>query len=571
MTIKGQGRVVLYARVSTEEQAKSGYSLAQQMEALRDYAARESYEVLKEITDPGQSGASLERPGMDRVRDLVAEGGVSVVLAQDRDRFAREPAFHYLLRREFEERGCLLRALNDRGDGSPEGELTDGILDQLAKFERAKIAERSRRGKLRKAQEGKIVAGHTPNFGFRYNASRDGYEVDEEKMARVRRVFRMVGVEGLPLYAVKRTFEHEGIPTPPTPKNPNGGQHWSKKTIRDMILNDVYRPHAFAEIEALLSGEVAARLDPEKSYGIWWFNRRRTTSKTVAESGLAGREYRKRQKTVEKPREEWIAVPVPDSGVPRAWVNTARAAIKDNRPTSSAGDRCWELSGGVIYCGGCGRRMAANRVLQPRTKKPAHYYRCPTRQQYGRGACLQSTHYRADKVEPEVWGLVTTLLAEPDRLRAGLEAMVAREREEVRGDPNREANGWLRKIAEADGKRARYQEMAVEDLITFGELRERLATLEDVRNLANRELEALRSRREKVAKLERDRDALLESYAGMASEALDKLTPEEHQRVYKMLKLRVVANLDGGIEVNGTLGAKPENDPPVCSLKTSSR
>jgi DNA invertase Pin-like site-specific DNA recombinase len=77
---------------------------------------------------------------MDRVRDLVVEGGVSVVLAQDRDRFSREPAYHYLLRQEFEENGCMVKALNDRGDGSPEGELTDGLLDQIARYERAKVA-----------------------------------------------------------------------------------------------------------------------------------------------------------------------------------------------------------------------------------------------------------------------------------------------------------------------------------------------------------------------------------------------------------------------------------------------
>src|SRR3954464_11748039 len=144
----GPKRAILYARVSTDEQARSGYSLAQQIEALREYAAREGYEVVKEIQDAGQSGATLERPGIDRVRDLVAAGGVSVILAQDRDRFAREPADYYLLRSEFEEHGTKLRALNDRGDGSPEGELTDGILDQLAKFERAKTAERTRRGRL---------------------------------------------------------------------------------------------------------------------------------------------------------------------------------------------------------------------------------------------------------------------------------------------------------------------------------------------------------------------------------------------------------------------------------------
>ena len=85
-------KAILYARVSTEEQAKNSYSLAQQLDALRGYAAHEGYEVLEGVEDPGQSGASLERPGMDRVRDLVAAGGISVVLAQDRDRFAREPA-----------------------------------------------------------------------------------------------------------------------------------------------------------------------------------------------------------------------------------------------------------------------------------------------------------------------------------------------------------------------------------------------------------------------------------------------------------------------------------------------
>src|ERR687895_2501670 len=192
----GPKRAILYARVSTDEQARSGCSLAQQIEALREYSAREGYEVLEEVQDPGQGGASLERPGMDRVRDLVAGGGVYVVLAQDRDRFAREPAYHYLLRREFEEHGTKIRALNDRGDESPEGELTDGILDQLAKYERAKIAERSRRGKLRRAREGKVVATHTPDYGFEYNEARDNYAVNEAQMRVVRRIFRMVGVEG---------------------------------------------------------------------------------------------------------------------------------------------------------------------------------------------------------------------------------------------------------------------------------------------------------------------------------------------------------------------------------------
>ena len=70
----GPKRAILYARVSTDEQARSGYSLAQQLEALRAYCEREGYKVLEEVQDPGQSGASLERPGMDRIRDGPYKG-----------------------------------------------------------------------------------------------------------------------------------------------------------------------------------------------------------------------------------------------------------------------------------------------------------------------------------------------------------------------------------------------------------------------------------------------------------------------------------------------------------------
>ena len=88
---------------------------------------------------------------MDRVRDLVAAGVITFVLAQDRDRLARKPAYHYLLHREFEEYSCKMRSLKDRGDDSSEWELTDGILDHLAIFERAKTAESTCRSKLQKA------------------------------------------------------------------------------------------------------------------------------------------------------------------------------------------------------------------------------------------------------------------------------------------------------------------------------------------------------------------------------------------------------------------------------------
>ena len=542
----GPKRAILYARVSTDEQARSGYSLAQQLEALRAYAAREGYEVLEEVQDPGQSGASLERPGMDRVRDLVAGGGVYVVLAQDRDRFAREPAYHYLLRREFEEHGTKIRALNDRGDESPEGELTDGILDQLAKYEHAKIAERTRRGKLRKAREGKVIPTHTADYGFKFNEARNGYETDEDTMPIVRRIFRLVGVEGKRMHHVKKLFDCEGI------RPPKGGQYWSKPFIRSCILDDVYKPHTYYEVKQLVSPEVATRLDQDKCYGIWWFNVRRITTRQVAEAGSDKRRYRKRTTTVIRPKEEWVAVPVPDAGIPREWVDAARAAIAQNCVPSFAGHRFWELSSGIFHCGECGRRMSAMTVNVTRGH---HYYRCPTRQHDGKDACPLSKNFRADEVEPLVWGFVSDLLSSPERLQKGLETMLEHERNGFHGDPEREAKVWLEQLADAERKRSSFQDMAAEGLITFDELRTKLATLQETCETARRELATLEDRCNRLKDLEHDAATLLESYAGTVPEELGILDAEERNHVYKLLRLKVLAHHDGTLEVNGILGS----------------
>ena len=115
----------------------------------------------------GGAAGSLKRSGMDPMRDLVVAGGGSAVLAQDRDRFAREPAYLSYLREAFGQHGCKLRSPNDRGDDSPEGQLTDGILDQIARFERLKIAEGSRRIKLRKAR------GKAPVWDLNFSLLKD--------------------------------------------------------------------------------------------------------------------------------------------------------------------------------------------------------------------------------------------------------------------------------------------------------------------------------------------------------------------------------------------------------------
>jgi hypothetical protein len=114
-------------------------------------------------------------------------------------------------------------------------------------------------------------------------------------MAVVKRIFRLVGTEGVAIRGVKRIFEREGLPTP------EGKKIWGQFFIREVIKDDAYRPHSWNEIERLvardqMAAEVAFRLDPQKPYGIWWFNRRRTKTYQEAVSVPEGKRYKRRVK-----------------------------------------------------------------------------------------------------------------------------------------------------------------------------------------------------------------------------------------------------------------------------------
>jgi len=153
--------------------------------------------------------------------------------------------------------------------------------------------------------------------------------------------------------------------------------------------------------------------------------------------------------------------------------------------------------------------------------------------------------------------------------------MIEQEREGLYGDPEQEAKVWMEKLAEVDRMRSSYQDLAAKGLMTFEELGEKLQDLEETRRTAERELEVLRSRRERLEELERDKEVLLESYAGMALEALNSLLPEERHQVYKILRLKVVANVDSTLELSGVFTgddlSKVERGHPSPSRRAPGR
>jgi DNA repair exonuclease SbcCD ATPase subunit len=201
------------------------------------------------------------------------------------------------------------------------------------------------------------------------------------------------------------------------------------------------------------------------------------------------------------------------------------------------------------------------------TTKNLHYYCCPTRRDNGKGAC-DVTNRRADRLEAEVWESVRAILSDPERLRADLDAMIEMKRSAERGGPRREMDAWLERLAEAERKRTKFQHAYAEDAISLEDLKARLAELDQVRELAQTELERLRQHEEGLAQLERDRDAVLESYAGASDDALDSLTPEQRHNLYRSLRIEVRAHADGGTEI--VLGDLLSYDE-VCTEESLSR
>ena len=187
-------------------------------------------------------------------------------------------------------------------------------------------------------------------------------------------------------------------------------------------------------------------------------------------------------------------------------------------------------------------------------------YRCSHNHIHGKNACSNSKNFRAEELEQRIWEFARGLLLQPERLRAGLKKCVEREREQVlRGDPEQEARSWLEKIAAVDRQRAKYQEMAAEELITFEELRERLAGLEETKKTAQGELESISLRRQRLEELERSADDLVHQYAAIMPEALDTISPEERHQIYKTLRMKVLVSTEGTVTVELVCGHAPDS------------
>src|SRR6266545_7387766 len=168
-----EGRLVtsaaIYARVSSARQKKDE-TIGSQTAALREHAAQARLDVPEEwvFEDEGHSGATLVRPALEALRDLVAQGCVDVVLVYSPDRLARKFAYQALLLEEFARAGVRAEFVRGPRGDTPEDQLLVQFQGMFAEYEKAQLAERYRRGKAHRARTGSVNVLSGAPFGYRY-------------------------------------------------------------------------------------------------------------------------------------------------------------------------------------------------------------------------------------------------------------------------------------------------------------------------------------------------------------------------------------------------------------------
>jgi site-specific DNA recombinase len=454
----------IYARVSSDRQ-KENHTIASQTAALIEYAQTHEYSVPSEwiFQDEGYSGAVLVRPGLEALRDLAAEGQIAAALIYSPDRLSRKYAYQILLSEELSRCGVELVFLKAPAGATPEDQLLVQFQGMIAEYERAQIAERCRRGKRHMAQQGGVNVLSGAPYGYRYVKKSDTsaafYEVMEAEAKVVRMVFEIYMQQRLSIKAIARLLNERQIATR------TGKGRWERSTVWGMLRNPAYRGTA-------CYGKTELR------------PRQRITRPLRQRKGLPSRDSAGH----ERPRAEWIEVPVP-ALVSEEIFALAQEQLEKNKRHSPRRTVEPTLLQGMLVCEQCG--YALYRSSTRTSKHMLHYYRCLGSDGYRRlrGPVCTNRPIRQDYLDQFVWSEIIRLLEDPELVQAEIDRRRAVARN---ADPLRKRQEELRREQVRIEKNSERLVTAYQEgLVTLPQLRQRMPALQKQAQAVGSELQSL--------------------------------------------------------------------------------
>lgn len=502
-TFKKKGATTMigiYVRVSTEDQAKKGYSLKDQIEACKQKANGETMEYVEE----GVSGEILDRPVLMKLRHDVKEGIINKVICLDPDRLARKLMNQLIITEEIEKHAELV-FVNGEYAKTPEGMLFYQMRGAVAEFEKAKINERMSRGRRQKAREGKVVK-NSFHYGYDYDKENACNVINEQEAEIVRLVFdlftkpnsKVQGINGIAKYLTA-----QGIPTK------RGAKQWHRQVVRQMLYNTAY------------IGEL---------YQNRWNTEGMGTNKYKAPED--------RVKMKERPKEEWIQVPTPPIIDEVTFYKAQQLLNQSRRRWAKQGLRTYLLSG-LLRCGECSNTLTGR--VRNNWGDKIRFYTC---QKNTAGAKHSGCNHwiKSDKIEDAIWETVIEWINDPEKI---VEAS-------NQDTPDYEQHELKRIEEELDKtKKARSKLISLYAMVEGSAQEEVLTQLKDLQEKEKRLHEQLEkfNNVKKVVSNEEHRKLLLEEAAAFYYEHQDKLTIEDRQNIIRGFVKEIIVYKDEQVEI----------------------
>ncbi|MBA2390413.1 MAG: recombinase family protein, partial [Geodermatophilaceae bacterium] len=442
-------RVAIYVRVSTQRQAQT-QTIDQQLERLKRVAADRQWALPDDhvFRDDGYSGASLRRPGLDKLRDLAALAKLDRILITDPDRLARNYVHQVLLMEELQRHGAQVEFADRPLSNDPQDQLLLQIRGAVAEYERTLIAERTRRGRLHKLQTGQMLPWTRPPYGYRADPDRPrdpaGVRTDPTEATVVADLFRWFADDGRSLMAATQRLREQGV------RSPGGKEYWGQPSVRGILSNPTYTGTIYAN---------RTRVRPARI--------RRSATHPIG---------RPRDSQAPVPPDQWIAVATIPALVTRELFDRVQARIAANRAQSRRNNTTTQyLLRALVSCGSCRLACSARRT----TPTGRTYYICTGKnlQVRQRLSCYCSSKFiPAGTLDELVWADLVDLLQHPDRVaralrRASGEGALPQELQARRENLRRGRSSLTRQIE-------RLTEAYLSEVLTLGEYQRRRGELE---------------------------------------------------------------------------------------------
>ena len=503
-------RAALYARVSTARQEQER-TVGSQIAALEAAAAGLGCVIPSDrrYIDDGCSGSRLDRPGLDALRDAAADGWIDVVLIYCPDRLARNYVHQHVLIEELGKRGVQVHFVERPVTERAEDRLLVQRQGVIAEYERAKIMERTRRGKQHKYRQGDLLPyGPAAPFGYAIERSADGrrrIRIDDREAPHVRAMYHGVLEEGMSARGVAKRLNAEGIP-------PRRAQRWTQGTIFHILTNPAY-------------------------IGLATYNRRESAEpKRPRHPGAYRRQVKSSSRC--RPPAEWLSVPIPaiiDGEVQRA----VRAAVAKHKVWSPRNVRHEYLLRGLVVCGACGLRMECAHQTRCTQRYEYFYYACRHHDpvESGRAERCTARRVRQAALDAVVWDAVVGWIQSPGMLVEEVAAWRASQAGAVHATED------LRRLEQTQHQSAvqigRLVDAYQHGALSVEELRERRERLEAAGAAARARAEELATQVQDQGRLERLGDDLA-TFAATLRAGLDTLDFAGRQRLVRLLVERVV-------------------------------